>query len=163
MRYEHLRAFIYDDILWGTFSRMCQAFARAEVPADVMQALRLGRMSAFPKDDGRIRGIVAGATMRRLVCKAVARQYASRFLEATAPYQFALQTKAGTEALAHTLRFLAEQDHEAVVMSLDGIGAFDHVSRAAFMSKVASSPSLCSLLPLVKALYGSESQFLWGR
>ena len=108
-----------------------------------------------------MRGIVAGATLRRLVCKAVARQYADLFKEATAPYQYALQTRAGTEALAHTLRVLTEEDPDVVIMSLDGVGAYDHVSRAAFMEKLAASPKLHGLIPLVAALYGSDSHFLW--
>ena len=66
MRYEHLRLLIEDEELWGVFAQMAQAMARAEVPADVMQAMRYGRMSATKKEDGRIRGIVAASVMRRL-------------------------------------------------------------------------------------------------
>ena len=46
-------------------------------------------------------------------------------------------------------------------MSLDGVGAYDHVSRAAFLSKRAATPKLRSLVPLAMALYGTESRFLW--
>ena len=52
-----------------------------------------------------------------------------------APFQYTLQTKAGTEALAHALRYLTDNDDEVVILSLDGIGAFDHVRRASFMNK----------------------------
>ena len=106
MRYEHVRVLIEDEELWGIFAQLCQAFSRAEVPPEIMQALRLGRMTALKKDNGRIRGIVAGSILRRLVCKTVAKQHAKHFLDATSPYQFALQTKAGTEALAHVLRHI---------------------------------------------------------
>ena len=40
-------------------------------------------------------------------------------------------------------------------------GAFDHVQRAAFLTKLANTPSLSALLPLVKMLYSTESRFLW--
>ena len=160
-RYEHLRVLIEDEALWGVFAAFAQAFARAQVPDDVMQALRLGRMTALKKEGGRIRGIVAGSVLRRLVGKAVARQYAARFLHATAPYQFALRTPAGTDVVAHILRYITEGDPDKVVVSLDGIGAFDHVRRAAFVRKIASTPELESILPLVLALYGSESRFFW--
>ena len=99
--------------------------------------------------------------LRRLVCKALARQFADDFLEATAPFQYALQTKAGTEALAHALQFLTDFDPETVVLSLDGVGAFDHVKRAAFFKKLESLENLRPLLPVVGLLYGSESRFLW--
>ena len=110
-----------------------------------------------------MRGIVAGAIIRRLVCKTVAKQHAENFLKATSPYQFALQTKAGVEALAHILRVLSESDEEIVVLSLDGIGAFDHVTRATFMRKLESIPELQELLPLTAGLYGSASNFVWNR
>ena len=100
MRYEHLRVLLEDEDLWGLFAQLAQSFARAEIPAEIMQPLRLGRMSAFTKPNRRIREIVAGSILRRLICRAVAQQFADIFLETTAPYQYALQTRAGTEALA---------------------------------------------------------------
>ena len=54
------------------FVQLAQAFAGAEVPQDVLQAVRLGRMPVLLKDDGRVRGMVAGTVLRRLVGKAVA-------------------------------------------------------------------------------------------
>ena len=75
------------------------------------------------------------------------------------PFQFALQTRAGTEALAHILQFTTDRDPEAVFMSLDGVGAFDHVKRAAFLQKLRATPELQSLLPLVRMLYSTDSQF----
>ena len=141
--------------------QLLQSFARAEVPADVAAALRLGRLTALKKDNGKVRGIVAGSVFRRLTCKALAKQFADDFLAATSPFQFALQTRAGTEALAHALQFLTDFDEDTVVVSLDGVGAFDHVKRSAFFKKLHAVESLRPLLPLVSLLYGSESRFLW--
>ena len=146
---------------WSLFANLVQDFARADVPPDVFQALRLGRMTALKKDNGRARGIVAGSVLRRLACKAVAQQFADKLLAATAPWQFALSTKAGTEALAHAVRLLLETDDSLVVVSLDGVGAFDHIKRAGFMKQLHANPELQQLLPLVTALYGSTSRFLW--
>ena len=160
-RYEHLRVLLEDEELWNVLVRFLQAFARAKVPEEVAAGLRLGRMTALRKDNGKVRGIVAGSVLRRLASKAVVMQYGKALMAATAPYQFALQTRAGTEALAHLLRYLTDADEDTVVVSLDGIGAFDHVQRAAFFAKVASVPSLEPLLPLVRMLYGSQSCFLW--
>ena len=160
-RYEHLRVCLEDDEVWSLLVQLLEAFARAEVPEEVASALRLGRLTALKKANGKVRGIVAGSVLRRLVCKALAKQFADDFLEATAPFQYALQTKAGTEALAHALQFLTDFDPETVVLSLDGVGAFDHVKRAAFFKKLESLENLRPLLPVVGLLYGSESRFLW--
>ena len=159
MRYEHLRVLLEDETVWTMFCDLAQDIARAKVPAEVMQALRLGRMTALNKEEGKVRGIVAGSVLRRVVCRAVALQFADKFLDATAPYQYALQTRAGIDALVHALRFLVDRDDDTVVVSLDG--AFDHVKRAAIFNKLLADPGLRPLIPLVGALYGSTSRFLW--
>ena len=91
--------------------RFLQAFARAKVPEEVAAALRLGRMTALRKDNGKVRGIVAGSVLRRLASKAVVMQCGQALKAATAPYQFAP-------------RYLTDADEDTVVVSLDGIGAF---------------------------------------
>jgi len=151
-----------DEELWGLFAKVAQAFLRAQVPDTVASALRLRRMTALRKDDSaKMRGIVAGAVLRRVSTRAVVMQFGEGLMAATEPFQFALQTHAGTEALAHLCRYLTDADPDTVVVSLDGIGAFDHVQRAAFMTELAEDPNLLPLLPLVGMLYGSQSRFFW--
>ena len=110
MRYEHLRVLLEDDDSWASFVDLCRAFARADVPSSVMKALRLGRMTASQKDNGKVRGIVAGSVLRRVACRAVAKHFGERFLQATAPFQFALQTRAGADALIFALRAITDHD-----------------------------------------------------
>ena len=50
---------------------------------------------------------------------------------ATAPYQYALSTRAGSECIAHVIQGLTELNSEATVLSIDGISAYDQISRAA--------------------------------
>ena len=151
-RYGYDRVLLEDETLWSLFTSFCQAFARAEVPEEVSGAVRLGRLTALKKDNGRVRGIVAGSVLRRLTRRAVATQYAEQFMAATAPHQFASQTRAGIEAVAHAWRLLTDRDPDAVVLSLDGVGAFDHVKRAAFFRKLHFEAELRTLLPLVGML-----------
>ena len=42
---------------------------------------------------------------------------------------------------------------QATVLSIDGIGAYDHVHRSAMLGKVLEVPSLRGLLPFVRAAY----------
>ena len=154
-----MRVLLDDEELWPLLVSLLESFARAEVPAEVARALRLGRLTALKKENGKVRGVVAGSVLQRLACKAVAKQFSDDFLEATSPYQFALQTRAGTEALAHALRVLTDSDDETVVLSLDGVGAFDHVKRAAFFRKLHSLENLQPLLPLVGLLMGANLVF----
>ena len=160
-RYEHIRVLIEDDYLWPVFVAFCRAIAAADVPEPVAAAMAMGRMTALKKPNGKVRGIVAGNTIRRLVCRAVARQFGDALQQATAPFQFALQTRAGTDALGHALRSISELDPGAVITSIDGIGAFDHVQRSAMFRQLLEDPALHELVPLVRMFYARTSRFLW--
>ena len=63
------------------------------------------------------------------------------FEQACLPHQYGLSTRAGSEALPRVLRVAAEVDTRATVLSVDAVGAFDHVSREAF--------------------YGTPSSYVW--
>ena len=160
-RTEHLRVLLDAGPHWEAFRALAQAFANANVPPTVIELMAMGRMTALLKPNGQARGIVAGCVFRRLVSRAIAKQLDKVFADATAPYQFALQTRAGADALVHTLQALTDADPNKVVLSLDGIGAFDHISRAEILEALTTKPELQPLVPLVRAFYTRESLFLW--
>ena len=56
-----------------------QRLALADVPDVIATALRLGRMVALRKPNGRVRGLVMGDTFRRLVARTLAQQFAASF------------------------------------------------------------------------------------
>ena len=121
-------------------------------------ALALARHTALQKPSSGVRGIATGDTCRRRVARTLARRYACRFDEATRPYQFVLQARAGTDCLAALLRAATELDPAATVVSLDGRCAYDSVSRAAFLDKLAEVTP--SLVPCVRAFYARQSVYL---
>ena len=91
-------------------------------------------LTALQKPGGGVRGIVAGDVIRRLVARTVAQQLGKAVEHATAPFQHALSTRAGCECVAHALQAVSELDPEATVVSVDGISAFDFISRRAMLS-----------------------------
>ena len=99
--------------------------------------------------------------LRRLVARTIAQQYSEAVLRATSPFQFALSTRAGVECVALMTKLLTDMDDDAVVSSLDGVGAYDHVSRARFLEELASSPELESILPFVRLWYSRPSTYTW--
>ena len=107
--------------------------AQGTIPGEVLDGLRLGRLTALRKPDGGVRGIVVGDVMRRLVARTMAKQVAKKAEEATAPFQYALTTKAGCECVAHILQTITDLDNRATVVSIDGVGAYDLISRNAMM------------------------------
>ena len=89
MMAEHLKVGLESPVLVGEVA--CQ-FARARMPAEVVQAIRLGRITALQKPDGGVRGIVVGDVFRRLIARTMAQQF-SKFAEGTHPFQCAPSTR----------------------------------------------------------------------
>ena len=161
MRFEHLRVLIDDDNTWDQFVALAQAFGRAEVPEEIAAAIARGRLTAMQKENGKVRGIVAGTVLRRIVAKALAKEFGDAIMECTSPFQFALQTRAGTDAVGQALRLITDLDANRVIVSLDGIGAYDHVRRASFLDKLMQTPELEQLVPFVRMFYDRQSSFYW--
>ena len=86
-----------------------------------------------------------------LVARTLAQTFASDFDNACAPYQYALTTRAGTECVGHLLRSLTQLDDRATIVSIDGVGAFDHISRSSMLTGLLNCPNACQTLPLTLA------------
>ena len=123
-------------------SAAAEDFARETAPLCATRAFTMATMTAFQKKDGGVRGIATGTTFRRLVAKTLARQF-SKVVEATcSPFQFALSTRAGVDCVGHAVRAATDMDPELTVLSIDGVGAYDHVYRSAMLSKLLEVPAL---------------------
>ena len=74
-------------------------------------------------------------------------------MAATSPHQYALSTRAGCECIAHALQGLAELDPKTTVTSIDGVSAFDLISRGAMMTGLmryeggSSRTTICAHVP----------------
>ena len=109
-------------------------------PPQVIEAMRLSQLTALQKLNGKVRGVAAGDTMRRLVGKALARQFQDELRAAVEPSNFGLCDRSGTDALAHMIRILTDADPNLVVTCVDGVGAFDHVLRSRIFAALHESP-----------------------
>ena len=105
--------------------------AVGNVAEEIIDAYRLGRLTALIKPDGGVRGIVVGDIVRRQVARTMAKQVAKKVEAATAPFQCALSTKAGCQCVAHILQSITDLDPETTIISIDGVGAYDLISRNA--------------------------------
>ena len=68
--------------------RVADSLAAASVPQEVVDVLRLGRISALQIPSGGARGIVTGDIIRRLVSLTMAQQLGPAVQRATAPFQY---------------------------------------------------------------------------
>jgi hypothetical protein len=158
---EHLTVCLELEETAELLADAAQHLARAEVPGAVAEALRLARLTALTKKAGGVRGIATGEVMRRLVARTLAQQFAKQFDAATLPYQFALNTRAGTDCLGLFLRALTDLDPDLVIVSLDGIGAYDHIKRSEMLRKLHTLPRANAALPFVRLFYGTASKYTW--
>ena len=118
-------------------------------------------MVALRKQSGGIRGLVMADVFRRLVSRTLAQPAATAFQESCAPFQYALSTRAGAEALVRGLGLSTELSARATVVSVDGVGAYDHVSRAAMFEGLRRDNRLAGPIPFVCQFYGQERSYLF--
>ena len=64
-------------------------------------------------------------------------------------------------SIAHVLQTLTDTDPNATVLSIDGIGAFDLVSREAMLRGLLSVEGGDTVFPFVRQFYGTPSTYLW--
>ena len=84
-------------------------------------------MTVLRKPDGGVRGITVGDIIRGLVARTITKQIARQTEEASAPYQFAFNTKRG----ASVWRTSSKLRWTSILVSIDGVGACDSISRNA--------------------------------
>ena len=105
-------------------------------------------MTALSKPFGGVRSIAIARTL--------AKQFMEEFEAECAPFQYVLSTRAGTDCVGHLLRVATDADPRVTVLTVDGIGAYDHVLRSAMLGRLASMPGARSLLPFVRMSYPSS-------
>ena len=158
---DHLFPVLESEVVSDLLTQVASLLATGQVPGEILDAIRLGRLTALSKPDGGVREIVVGDILRRLVARTIAKQVSKQAEAATAPFQYALSTKAGCECVAHILQTLTDLDPEATVMSIDGVGAYDLISRNATHEGVLRMEGGDQILPFVRCFCGSPSTSLW--
>ena len=159
--HEHLRVLL-DEV--GTVELLLEAassVAQAKVPQEIAEALACARLTALSKTDGGVRGIATGCSLRRLVARTLTKQFAEEFERECAPFQYALSTRAGTDCVGHMLRAACDADGWATVLSVDGIGAYDHVLRSAMLERLRRMPKARTILPFARLSYASSPVYSW--
>ena len=72
MTADDLRVILEDDRATDLLLNLAQHFTSARVPPEILEALRVGRVTALQKENGGVRGIISGDILRRLVARTIA-------------------------------------------------------------------------------------------
>ena len=91
----------------------------------------------------------------------MAQPCAKKFEEACMPFQYALSTRAGTDCVARVVRSMMELDPTKTLVSIDGIGAFDHIKRKSMLEALHNNGDLAPFLPFVRMFFGKDSTYVW--
>ena len=161
MTNHHLRPLSDSTSDTHSLFRVAELVARGDMPPLAVETIKLGRMTALRKESGGVRSIVSGEIMRRLVAQTFAQQVGPAVKAATAPFQYALSTRAGSECIAHVLQAVSEMDPDATVTSVDGISAYDSISRRAMLLGLQRVDGGSAMIPFVHMFYSSPSSYLW--
>ena len=62
--------------------------------------------------------------------------------------------------MGHVVRATTDADGEATPLSIDGVGAYDHVLRSSILAKLLEVPGLRPLLPFVRSIYARPSRYV---
>ena len=144
---DHLRPLLESVEDTTRFWRFSQDLARAEVPEEIVDAIRLGRrhfknrMALFAESSLATLFASCGQDHRSATHSSSAAGHI--------PFQYALVTKSGGVCIAHALQTLTDLSDTATVLSIDGISAFDLISRGAMLEGLRSVPGGVSVLPFV--------------
>ena len=164
---QHLRDALvpgWQDEVLRQIASLCNKLARGEAPTSVRGWLCGASLAALPKPNGSgLRPVAVGETWRRVVGKALATEAADDLRSHLEPLQLGVGSKAGCEAIVHTVRqWLGRNktDTRKVLASLDLSNAFNCVDRSAFLQETRR---VCPrLAPWVDFCYQNASHLLLG-
>ena len=121
-----------------------------------MDALRFGRLTALRKPCGGVRGIVAGDVVRRLVSRTMTQQLGTLWnlqQHRTSSPQDTCRMRVHCTRFARFVR----RYPNPTISSIDGIGAFDPISRAAMLEGLMNVEGGGQAIPFVRSFNGSPS------
>ena len=132
-----------------------------DVPEDILDIIRFE--SQHYRSPTVASGEIVGDVLRRLAVRTIVSQVSRKAEADTAPFQHELSTKAGCECVAHTLHV----DERATIVSIDGIDAYDFISRNAMFQGLFTMEDGDRVLSFVKCFcetrWGSPKTYSKGR
>ena len=149
-RYEFFKLCLENDTSFEALCEVAELLAQGRIPRRIADSLRISALTALSKPDNRVRGIAAADTLRRLVAKSLARQFQGIMRGAVAPHNFGISDRSGTDAAIHMLQYLTDALPAKVIVSVDGVGAFDNISKACIFQSLLQHPALHGHIPFVR-------------
>jgi len=140
-------------------SQLVVKVAFAEMPEEVVEALRTGELAALRKGDSDVRPLLIGASLRRLALRALCRAKKAELTEAAGKNQYGVGRPGGASLFGKCLQAQAELRPNATFLKVDLKTAFQTMDRGhAFRAMAAADPEVASALA---KWYGRPAVHLW--
>lgn len=158
---QHLRDALvpgWQDEILRQVTSLCNKLSRGEAPAAIRGWLCGASLAALPKPNGSdLRPVAVGETWRRVVSKALAAEAVEDLRNHLEPLQVGVGSKAGCEAIVHTVRQWLGRNRtntHKVLASLDLSNAFNCVDRSAFLQETRRvCPRLAPCMDFVTVMH----------
>ena len=121
MTADHLFPILESEVDSGMLVQVASRLAVGDIPEEVVDGIRLGRLTALAKSDGGVRGIVVGDIVRRLVQEPWPNRSRRRPRRLLLPSSTPCPPEQDASAL-HIVQALTDQDVNATVVTIDGVG-----------------------------------------
>ena len=140
-RCEFFEVCLEDKTAFDALHAVAQRLARAQIPATVARAMAVSSFAALTKPNNRVRGISSGDTFRTLTSKTLARQFQNVLRASVALFNFGLSYRSVTDSAIHLFGYITDTRPDRVVLSIGGVGAFDHICRARMFEQLLACPT----------------------
>eukprot|EP00041_Stephanoeca_diplocostata_P012752 m.214458 g.214458 ORF g.214458 m.214458 type:complete len:1345 (-) comp19071_c1_seq22:305-4339(-) len=144
----------------STLQKLLQLFYTNKIPQRIMQYLSGYKLSCFTKPktpiDGSFRPIGPQSVLYRLAGTVLQRQYTHNHTDAVSPYQMAINTKCGMEAIVLNITAHLEEHPNHFVLLMDIKNGYGEVNRKK-LRKYLETENLGHLLGFFDAGYSRDN------
>ena len=172
-RNEYLRALVGQfgdataDRVMPEYDAFATAMANVELPLWFYSAEAIARLVPLVKsvaaDHVDARPIAIGHTEARSIGSQLVEGVTEVAGDVLSPQQLAVGVHGGTSILVHGIRVMLDQHGSFVLVRIDLRNAYNAISRAAVIRRMAARPEFAHLVPFLHAMTGPGSMLLLGR
>ena len=167
LRPQHIKDLIFNptgvgsDLLTHSLTSFVNLVIRGDVPAPARSFFFGASLIALNKDDGGVRPIAVGCTLRRLASKCAALSIREDMGALLAPLQLGYGTPMGAEAAVHaSWTFLHNIEPGHLLLKVDFRNAFNSVRRDKILLAVLKYAP--SIFPLAHSVYSQPTSLFFG-
>ena len=150
-----------NNVLLSAFASSLMLVLDGRTPPSIRPYFFAATLFALDKNDGGVRAISVGCTLRRLAAKVAVNKVLVEIADLLAPDQLGFGVSGGAKAVVHSGRlYLHNLDPHQVFLKLDFMTAFNLVRRNKLLAAVQDLAP--DLFPFVHSSYSSPSSLFWG-